>query len=153
MPLLGYSPLLWTAVILLLCCTLCLGMQIRAARRRKREEEEQLPLLSPERDDSRGSGSRGGSGGTHTRSDVAAIGTPARDFVRLSSLPATVFNSEDRRCMACSQTGEIVALRPCGHEVLCRTCSDFVYTCPHCGQYISGVVAGPNQEPSGLRPR
>ena len=32
-----------------------------------------------------------------------------------------------------------VALRPCGHEVLCRNCADFVYTCPHCRQYISAV--------------
>ena len=96
--------------------------------------EEKQPLLEvaePQRDGQWGS------------DGIAAIGTPARDFVRISSLPASIFRSEEenRRCMACGETGKCVTLRPCGHVVLCRACSDFVYTCPHCGQYISGVNA------------
>jgi hypothetical protein len=41
--------------------------------------------------------------------------------------------------MACGDLGVCVALQPCGHEVLCRSCSDYVYTCPQCRQYITSV--------------
>ena len=142
----GFSTgvLLCASIIFFLTCTICLYAQLRASRQRRQAAEEQIPLLDPEYD---GSGHSRGGGGSNGRSigEVAAIGTPARDFVRLSSLPASVFRSDgdSQRCMACSQAGECVALRPCGHAVLCRACSDFVYTCPHCGQYISGIASVP----------
>ena len=138
----------FAGAMLLLLCFLALVVLVSAAayalRRRarhhsQRHHEEAAPLLS---DSECGSGShiRGGGSGSGG-GDVAAIGTPARDFVRLSSLPPSALHSggRERRCMACNETGECVELRPCGHSVLCRNCSDFVYTCPHCGTYISGV--------------
>ena len=126
------------AVLLLFCCTICLVAQHRAHRRRRHDDGEDAPLLqrpdvsTPSRN-------------PQQHVDVASIGTPARDFVRLSSLPASIFRFDEygRRCMACNESGECVALRPCGHVVLCRACSDFVYTCPQCSQYISGVQPAP----------
>ena len=101
-------------------------------RRRQEEHHEQEPLLAE------GVGRHGGDG----RADLATIGTPARDFVRLSSLP-TIFQLNDNRCRACGVVGDCVALRPCGHAVLCWPCSDFVFECPQCGQYISGIRTPP----------
>ena len=121
-------------VTLCLCCI----MRLLVARQRRRHAERQ-PLLNSVAEPVREASQWSGEG-------IAAIGTPARDFVRLSSLPASIFRPEeaDRRCMACGETGKCVALRPCGHIVLCRSCSDFVYTCPQCGQYISGVSGVPS---------
>lgn len=152
--------LLCGAFLIILFIVLCVVATFRS-RRRQRREEEHLPLLNDELETD---SERFGCGSSSTinnrsRQDMAAIGTPARDFVRLSSLPASVFKDSDdgRRCMACSQPGDCVALRPCGHAVLCRACSDFVYTCPYCGQYISGVAQpapkDPNHSSNGLRPR
>ena len=95
-----------------------------------------------------------GSSNIRAGSDVASIGSPARDFVRLSSLPPATLRSDERgrRCMACDAPGDCVALRPCGHRVLCRKCSDFVHACPHCGQYISGVSHVPNASRSRAPP-
>lgn len=135
------STLSSSGVLLFVGITICCGIGyfIRHFRRQPQhaEREPLLPVPDPRL-------SRPADG-------VAAIGTPARDFVRLSSLPASVFRSEEdrRRCLACGETGKCVALRPCGHAVLCRECSDFVYTCPHCGQYISGVAL-PGEPPSRL---
>ena len=109
--------------------------------------EDREPLLSPAHDPHSPAGGANSRGrGQH--GDMAAIGTPARDFVRLSSLPSAALRVDEhgRRCMACGAENECVALRPCGHAVLCRACSDFVYTCPHCGQYISGIVSKPDEE-------
>ena len=131
--------LLCACFILLGCCSVCVVAQLRAYQRRRREEEDRTPLLDPVHDPY---GTPPSVGATRGRgADMAAIGTPARDFVRLSSLPSSALrvNELGRRCMACSAENECVALRPCGHVVLCRACSDFVYTCPHCGQYISGI--------------
>ena len=131
--------LLVACLILLGCCSVCVVAQLRR-RRRHAEEEDRAPLLAPTHDLY---GPGAGSGGTARGrgADMAAIGTPARDFVRLSSLPPSAMRVDEygRRCMACNAENECVALRPCGHAVLCRACSDFVYTCPHCGGYISGI--------------
>ena len=109
------------------------------ARRLKKEEEEPLLPTGKQSIDH----DRWGDG-------IVTIGSPAREFVRLSSLPASVLRSEEdqRPCLACHATGKCVALRPCGHVVLCRSCSDFVYTCPTCGQYISGVGLRELPEPT-----
>lgn len=152
----GMSVPMWQNVVLLcvfILLLIFLVVCLRSRRRQKRREEEQLPLLDGEEAEAAHGCSRGVPS-NYSCGDVAAIGTPARDFVRLSSLPASVFKSSDegRRCMACSQAGECVALRPCGHAVLCRACSDFVYTCPYCGQYISGIAAKENENGS-LRAR
>ena len=122
--------LLGVFVLTVCCCCICI-MQYRSVKRR-REDHESEPLLSDAPSPSMGVRHR-------ERHDVASIGTPARDFVRLSSLPAAVFQPSDTRCRACGQADECVALRPCGHAVLCRPCSDFVFECPQCGQYISGI--------------
>lgn len=117
--------------VLLLFCAICVAVQWYSCRLRRRNDDESMPLLA-----------RAESPREECETDgVAAIGTPARDFVRLSALPPSIFRHEEdqRRCLACGEAGKCVALRPCGHIVLCRACSDYVYTCPHCGQYISGV--------------
>lgn len=124
--------LLGLFLLLACCCCICI-LQFRALRRR-RDDTESEPLLAEQQ------GYASPSGGVRQRHDVASIGTPARDFVRLSSLPAAVFQPSENRCRACGQAGECVALRPCGHAVLCRPCSDFVFECPQCGQYISGIA-------------
>lgn len=135
-------------IILLGCCSVCMVAQLRAYQRRRRSEEDRVPLLDPAHDPYASPSRNGASRGRGA--DMAAIGTPARDFVRLSSLPSSALRVDEhgRRCMACSVENECVALRPCGHVVLCRSCSDFVYTCPHCGGYISGIqeVKGENGE-------
>ena len=127
------SPLLLSAAAVVLCFGLCCIVQLMSCRLRgKSKADEDLPLLarpeSPRQDNNDTDG-------------IATIGTPARDFVRLSSLPPSIFRVEEdqRRCLACGEAGKCVSLRPCGHIVLCRACSDYVYTCPRCGQYISGV--------------
>ena len=143
------SPLtLFVACLILLgCCSVCVVAQLRAYQRRRLRGEENEPLLDPAYDPygTPANGVRG------RGADMAAIGTPARDFVRLSSLPSSALRVDEhgRRCMACSAENGCVALRPCGHVVLCRACSDFVYTCPHCGQYISGIVFKPKTEDHG----
>ena len=138
---LGTIALFLACIVLFGCCCVCALLQVRAYQRRRHEEERQ-PLIEPQYDPygSPAGGSRG------RGADMAAIGTPARDFVRLSSLPPSALRMDEhgRRCMACSAENECVALRPCGHVVLCRACSDFVYTCPFCGQYISGISTRPN---------
>ena len=67
------------------CCCICI-VQWRTLRRRRGEdgESEQEPLLS---------NTLSSSNVRHRQqsSDIASIGTPARDFVRLSALPAAVF--------------------------------------------------------------
>lgn len=67
------------------CCCICI-VQWRTLRRRRGEdgESEQEPLLS---------NTPSSSNVRHRQqsSDIASIGTPARDFVRLSALPAAVF--------------------------------------------------------------
>jgi hypothetical protein len=136
--------LLTACLILLGCCSVCFVAQLRAYQRRRRDEER-APLIDPSHEQYNSPGECGGARGRGA--DMAAIGTPARDFVRLSSLPSSALRADEqgRRCMACSAENECVALRPCGHVVLCRACSDFVYTCPHCGQYISGITATPER--------
>ena len=135
-------------LLLLFFCGLCVFARRRAAERRGGGEERE-PLIDREpfavRDNGSGCSSR------NRGSDVAAIGTPARDFVRLSSLPDALNGDERQRCLACGTLGECVTLRPCGHVVLCQACSDFAYTCPHCGQYISGAFLSSQHEamPSG----
>jgi hypothetical protein len=131
-------------LLLVGCCCVCCLLQSRMQRRR-RDEHEDEPLLQD------GLTSSGAISVNRSRQDVASIGTPARDFVRLSSLPAAIFQLNENRCRACGQGGECVALRPCGHAVLCRPCSDFVFECPHCGQYISGVSIQPRMDvPDGV---
>ena len=115
-------------LLIIAACVGCCLLQYRAMKQRRSEMENE-PLLSDPRTPN----------GASRRNDVATIGTPARDFVRLSSLPAAIFQSNENRCRACGNVGECVALRPCGHAVLCRPCSDFVFECPACGQYISGI--------------
>ena len=122
------------AILSMLCCLCCI-VQYRAVRRRQEQYDEQEPLLA----DGGGSSRHGGD----NRTDLATIGTPARDFVRLSSLPTGIFQLNENRCRSCGVVGECVALRPCGHMVLCWPCSDFVFECPHCGQYISGIHIPP----------
>ncbi|KAL1521131.1 hypothetical protein AB1Y20_022685 [Prymnesium parvum] len=128
------SQLLLSAALLLVGVLICCIIQVMSCRmRRKSHRDEDLPLLA--RDDSPRH---------ECDSDgFATIGTPARDFVRLSSLPPAIFRAEEdqRRCLACGEAGKCVSLRPCGHIVLCRACSDYVYTCPNpnCGKYITGV--------------
>jgi hypothetical protein len=117
-------------LLLLFSCCVCFVLQYRQLRKRREREGE--PLLA-------GGGGAPSTPNGRMRQDVAQIGTPARDFVRLSSLPAAVFQLSDSRCRACGQAGECVAFRPCGHAVLCRACSEFVFECPHCGQGVSGV--------------
>jgi len=135
------------SLLLLFFCGLCVFARRRAAERRGGEERE--PLIDREpfavRDGTSSCSSR------NRGSDVAAIGTPARDFVRLSSLPDALNGDERQRCLACGTLGECVTLRPCGHVALCQACSDFAYTCPHCGQYISGAFLSSQHEgmPSG----
>lgn len=133
--------LLVSCLILLGCCSVCVVAQLRAFQRRRQSEEDRAPLLDPAHDPYGTPPASNGGTARGRGADMAAIGTPARDFVRLSSLPSSALRMDEhgRRCMACSVENECVALRPCGHVVLCRACSDFVYTCPHCGQYISGI--------------
>ena len=69
---------------------------------------------------------------------IVRVGIPARDFVRISSVP-TDDDPSRRKCVACGEVGMCISLRPCGHVVLCRACSDFVCTCPKCGQHVAGV--------------
>ena len=126
------SPLLLSAAAIVLGFGLCCVVQLMSCRLKgKSQGDEDLPLLA-----------RADSPRHDCDTDcIATIGTPSRDFVRLSSLPPSIFRAEEdqRRCLACGEAGKCVSLRPCGHVVLCRACSDYVYTCPHCGQYISGV--------------
>lgn len=131
------------SLLLVLCV---LGLRATVRSRRRRLDEEAAPLLKPRYST--------GSSNIRAGSDVASIGSPARDFVRLSSLPPATLRSDERgrRCMACDAPGDCVALRPCGHRVLCRKCSDFVHACPHCGQYISGVSHVPNASRSRAPP-
>lgn len=146
---LGTLLLLVSCLILLGCCSVCLVAQLRAYQRRRAHyvDEDRAPLLDPAHDPY-GSPERGSKAASSRHADMASIGTPARDFVRLSSLPSSALRMDEhgRRCMACSAENECVALRPCGHAVLCRACSDFVYTCPHCGGYISGIIFKPKSE-------
>ena len=145
---LGTLLLVVACLILLGCCAVCLVGQLRAYRRRAHHgDEDRAPLLDPSHDPY--SSPEGKSRERQSRqADMASIGTPARDFVRLSSLPSSALRMDEhgRRCMACNAENECVALRPCGHAVLCRPCSDFVYTCPHCGGYISGIIFKPKTE-------
>ena len=129
-PMSGSAQLLGGLLLLIACLGVCCLLQYRRSSR-KRDENETEPLISR--------GHPPAPSGA-VRQDVATIGSPARDFVRLSSLPAAIFQPNENRCRACGQAGECVALRPCGHMVLCRPCSDFVCECPHCGQYVSGVA-------------
>ena len=117
---------------LLLCCVVCCSLQFYTwrVRRKKLEERPLLAAPSPPTDWEADGG-------------VVQIGIPAREFVRLSSLPHSAGQRDADRCLACGEVGRCVALRPCGHVVLCRSCSDYVCTCPRCSQYITGV---------GLRP-
>jgi hypothetical protein len=134
------SPYVLSCAVLFLCLGVCCIVQLMSCRYNRKQNGEDMPLLA--RSDS--PVDRGDDG-------IAHIGTPARDFVRLSSLPPSIFRHDEdqRRCLACGEAGKCVALRPCGHVVLCRACSDFVYTCPHCGQYISGVGLRRSDDPGG----
>ena len=85
---LGTIALFLACIVLFGCCCVCALLQVRAYQRRRHEEERQ-PLIEPQYDPygSPAGGSRG------RGADMAAIGTPARDFVRLSPPPAA-----HRRC-------------------------------------------------------
>lgn len=128
------SPVLLGAILVAVAVVACCAVKLICCRRRRKSGgDEDVPLLG------RADSPRHG----RDTDDIATIGTPPRDFVRISSLPPSIFrvDRDQRRCLACGEAGKCVALRPCGHVVLCRPCSDYVYTCPNplCGKYITGV--------------
>ena len=105
----------WVVIVILICCCACFMFQYRAIRKRQAAHENE-PLLAEGHSSAAAAPTTPSARG---RQDVASIGTPARDFVRLSSLPAAIFELNENRCRASACNQAEIAAGVAGSEAEC----------------------------------
>ena len=80
---------------------------------------------------------------TCTIIDVAYLRDTVLRNIQTQNLPPLILYKEDT-CVICYDNDATVALNPCGHQCICRTCKDMhfksINRCPVCRIYITNAI-------------